>query len=332
LPYLLRVTKVNFFDRDTWLESCIIYRPFLKFPKIKIVPFNLKKATNYCRYCLNSYQYTLININLFFQDGDRKQSKTEIFVKNLDFKTDNSSLQRFFESKFGNITRVNILMRDDGKSKGIGFIGFEKAADAQAAMDAQDDLEVDGRKIGISWANERKEAGSRDRGDRGDDRGGDRSRSRNDGETKFTCFVGNLGFKTSEGQIRDFFKAIGNVKEVRVGKHEDGRSKGFAHVDFENKDALTEALTLNGKDLDGRDVKLDESKPFTRSGDRGGFRGGRGGSGGFRGGRGGSRDGGFRGGRGGSGGYRGGRGRDGDRDGGRRDGGRDRDSYRRRDD
>jgi nucleolin len=226
-------------------------------------------------------------------------------------------------------------MRDDGKSKGIGFVGFEKASSAQAAMDAQDDLEVDGRKIGISWANERKEGGGRDRESRGGDResrggdreerGGDRSRSRHDGETKFTCFVGNLGFKTSEGQIKDFFKGIGNVKEVRVGKHDDGRSKGFAHVDFESKEDLTEALTLNGKDLDGRDVKLDESKPFSRDGGRGG-RGG-----GFRGGRGGSRDGGgYRGGRGGSsGGYRGGRDRDGGRREGGRDGGRDRDSYRR---
>jgi len=148
-------------------------------------------------------------------------------------------------------------------------------------MNAQDDLELDGRKIGISWANERKERGDRG-GDTRGDRGGDRPKSRgDDGSVKFTAFIGNLGFKTSEGQIRDFFKGVGNLKDVRVGKHDDGRSKGFAHVDFETKDALDEALKFNGKELDGRDVKLDESKPFSKSsGDRGGFRGGR--CGGFR--------------------------------------------------
>jgi len=202
---------------------------------------------------------------------------------------------------------VNILKRDDGKSKGIGFVGFENAKDAESLIDAQDELELDGRKIQVNYANDRKErndrggrdGGDRDRGDRGGDR--DRSRTRDD-SGKFTAFVGNLGFRTSESQIKDFFRDCGNVLEVRVGKNEEGKSKGFAHVDFETKDALNEAIrTLNGKDLDGREVKLDESRPR-----EGGFRGGRGG-GGFRGGRGGRGGGGFRGGRGGSrggGGYR----------------------------
>lgn len=92
---------------------------------------------------------------------------------------------------------------------------------------------------------------------------------------------------------------------------EDGRPKGFAHIEFESHDAAKSALDLNGSDLDGRALRLDLS-----SGSRGGgsgFGGGRGRSGdrgGFRGGRGGFGDRGFgdRGGRGGRGGFRGGRG------------------------
>lgn len=89
---------------------------------------------------------------------------------------------------------------------------------------------------------------------------------------------------------------------------EDGRPKGFAHVEFETHEAAKAALELNGSNLDGRDLRLDLS-----SGSRGGGFGGRGGRGGDRGGfrggfRGGDR-GGFRGGdRGGRGGFRGGRG------------------------
>lgn len=87
---------------------------------------------------------------------------------------------------------------------------------------------------------------------------------------------------------------------------DDGRVKGFAHVEFESPDAAQKALEMNGAPCDGRELRLDLSSSSSRGGDRGG----RGGRGGFRGGdrggfRGGDR-GGFRGGRGGRGGFRGG--------------------------
>ena len=90
---------------------------------------------------------------------------------------------------------------------------------------------------------------------------------------------------------------------------DDGRAKGFAHVEFETPEAAQKALELNGATLDDRQLRLDLSQSSGRGGDRGGFRGGRGGDrGGFRGGFGGDR-GGFRGGFGGDrGGFRGGRG------------------------
>lgn len=88
---------------------------------------------------------------------------------------------------------------------------------------------------------------------------------------------------------------------------EDGRPRGFAHVEFETHEMAKEAMKLAGKSLDGREVRLDLSQSKKRDG---GFGGGRGG--GFGGGRGGSfgggRGGGFGGGRGGRGGDRGGRG------------------------
>jgi len=89
---------------------------------------------------------------------------------------------------------------------------------------------------------------------------------------------------------------------------EDGRPRGFAHVEFETHEMAKEAMKLAGKNLDGREVRLDLSQSKKREG---GFGSGRGG--GFGGGRGGSfggggRGGGFGGGRGGRGGDRGGRG------------------------
>ena len=92
--------------------------------------------------------------------------------------------------------------------------------------------------------------------------------------------------------------------------NEEGRPKGFAHVEFATPEGAKKALELNGQELDGRGLRLDLSTPRTGGGG-GSFGGDRGGRGGFGGGRGGDR-GGFRGGfggdRGGRGGFGGGRG------------------------
>jgi RNA recognition motif-containing protein len=67
-----------------------------------------------------------------------------LFVKNLSYDTTDGSLKDFF-SKFGEIKRTNVLKRDDGKSKGIGFVSFERSSDAKAAMDEADNMDLDGR-------------------------------------------------------------------------------------------------------------------------------------------------------------------------------------------
>ena len=124
-----------------------------------------------------------------------------------------------------------------------------------------------------------------------------------------TVFVGNLGFKTQDWSIKQFFESCGEINQVRIAMGEDGRAKGFAHVQFSSPDGAKKAMELNGVELDGRAVRLDlsQSNRSGGGGGRGGFGGGRGGfgdRGGFRGGFGGDR-GGFRG-RGGFGGDRGG--------------------------
>lgn len=121
-----------------------------------------------------------------------------------------------------------------------------------------------------------------------------------------TLFVGNVGFYTEEQAIRDFFASSGNVMEVRFATNpEDGRRKGFCHVQFETPAQAAEALKCNGMELEQRALRLDLSAKKDRGGRGGGFGGG---------GRGGGRGGGFGGGRGGGrGGFgdRGGRGRGG---------------------
>ncbi|KAK6320381.1 cold-inducible RNA-binding protein B isoform X2 [Coregonus clupeaformis] len=113
-------------------------------------------------------------------------------------------------------------------------------------------------------------------------------------------FVGGLSFDTNEQSLEDVFSKYGQISEVVVIKdRETQRSRGFGFVTFENPDEAKDAmLAMNGKSLDGRQIRVDQAG---KSGGGGG--GGRSG-GGFRGGSSGGRGGGggyFRGGRGGGG-------------------------------
>ena len=183
-------------------------------------------------------------------------------------------------------------MRPDGTSKGIAFVEFDSNKIAKKAIDAENGKSLEGRNLKVNFSSEKPTNSGAQGGDAGA------------GESS-TVFIGNLSFNTSAESIREFFGECGTVKDVRIPMNEDGRPKGFAHIEFEEPKAAAEALKLNGQELDGRAVRLDLSTS-KGSGGRGGFGGGRGGFGGGRGGfdRGGR--GGFGGGRGGFGGGRGG--------------------------
>jgi RNA recognition motif-containing protein len=112
-------------------------------------------------------------------------------------------------------------------------------------------------------------------------------------------YVGNLSFSTSESQLRDLFAAFGDVTSASlVMDRETGRPRGFGFVEFSNDEHAKAAITgMNGKNVDGRDLTVNEAKPressgggrggFGGGGGRGGFGGGGGGGGGRSGGRGG---------------------------------------------
>ena len=117
-------------------------------------------------------------------------------------------------------------------------------------------------------------------------------------------FVGNLSFNATQEQLQDLFAPHGTVVEVDVIKDKfSGRPRGFAFVSMETKEAADAAVqALNGKEIDGRALTVNEARPRedrpprSGGGGGGGYRGGGGGGGG-----GGS---GYRGGGGGGGGGR----------------------------
>jgi cold-inducible RNA-binding protein len=121
-------------------------------------------------------------------------------------------------------------------------------------------------------------------------------------------YVGNLPFTTTNDQLNEMFAKFGNVTSAKMIMDRDtGRSKGFAFVEMSSDQEAAAAIAkLNGQDMGGRNLIVNEARPMEpRTGGFGGGGGG-GGRGGDRGGRGGGGGygGGDRGGRGGGGGDR----------------------------
>src|SRR2546422_5620188 len=94
-------------------------------------------------------------------------------------------------------------------------------------------------------------------------------------------FVGNMSFQTTEGELRALFEPFGQITRVHVAMdRETGRARGFAFVEMPNDEEAAKAIAaLNGKEVGGRSLKVNEARPKTeRSGpppDGGSRRGGR---------------------------------------------------------
>jgi len=95
-------------------------------------------------------------------------------------------------------------------------------------------------------------------------------------------YVGNLSYDTTQDQLQSLFEAHGETTSVNVITDRDtGRPRGFAFVEMATEQAASAAIAaLNGQEVDGRALTVNEAKPRAPRGgdrDRGGYRGGGGG-------------------------------------------------------
>ncbi|XWS54920.1 hypothetical protein CRYUN_Cryun10bG0130700 [Craigia yunnanensis] len=136
-------------------------------------------------------------------------------------------------------------------------------------------------------------------------------------DAEFRCFVGGLAWATDDRALEEAFSVYGEIVDSKiVNDRETGRSRGFGFVTFRDEKAMRDAIEgMNGQNLDGRNITVNEAQSRRSGGGGGG--GGYGGNSGYNrsgggGGYGGQREGGYGGGRrdggyGNSGGYGGGR-------------------------
>ncbi len=87
-------------------------------------------------------------------------------------------------------------------------------------------------------------------------------------------YVGNLAYSQNDSTLRALFEPYGNVESARVIQDRDsGVSKGFGFVEMADADARKAMSALNGREQDGRALKVNEARPQANRG--GGYGGGR---------------------------------------------------------
>ena len=86
-------------------------------------------------------------------------------------------------------------------------------------------------------------------------------------------YVGGLPYETSEDELKDFFAQAGSVASVSIiTDRVSGRSKGFGFVEMSSDEEAKKAIEmLNGKEIDGRNVTVNEAKPMESRPRRNGF-------------------------------------------------------------
>jgi len=185
---------------------------------------------------------------------DAPGSAFEVFVGNLSWSVTEDDLRQQF-TPCGTIVRVKVLTSPDGRSKGAAFVGFDNAASVDAALNMAG-TEFLGRQLKVSKAGDkpvRRDAPPAARPDNS------------------VVFVGNVSYNCTEDDLRAFFAGCGAIKSVRLARGEDGRPKGFAHVEFDEPSGAAQAVALSGRELVERQVRVDFADQ------KGGSRGGRGG-------------------------------------------------------
>jgi len=247
-----------------------------------------------------------------FSGGDtssEKQPSLSLFIGGLSFNTDEASLESAF-SEYGTISRVRIMKdRDTGKHKGFGYVDFNDMESAERAMKEGQGKEIDGRSVRIDYSQPKGSGGGGGRrggggggggfggssggssgggfggGGFGGSSGGFGGGDSSGGSTKSaSLFIGGLSFDTDENSLRDAFSEYGPIDRVRIAKDRDsGKSKGFGYVDYLDAESAEKAVNeAQGKEIDGRPVRIDFSTPKGSGGGGGGRKAG--GGGGFGGG------------------------------------------------
>lgn len=196
--------------------------------------------------------------------------------------TDEGRLREEF-GQFGAVTDVFLPMdRATNRPRGFGFVTLATRDAAEKAISKMDQAQLDGRTIRVNESRPKGERAPPGAGGPGGSSGG-RGGFNSAGAAEVKLYVGNVAFDTDDETIRKLFEQYGKVSDCFMPTDRDsGKVRGFAFVTMPAKDAEEACNKLNGYEVDGRAMRVNEAQP--KGGEGGGGGGGRGGGGGGRGG------------------------------------------------
>jgi len=168
----------------------------------------------------------------------RKSGVGNVFIKNLDKSIDNKALYDTF-SAFGNILSCKIVSDENG-SKGYGFVHFETGEAARNAIEKVNGMLLNGKKVYVGKFIPRRE----------------RMQQLGDKYKKFTnVYVKNFSDELDDDKLRQMFEKFGKIASAKVVTDENGKSKGFGFVSFEEAESAEGAVSdINGMEINGRQI------------------------------------------------------------------------------
>ncbi|XP_018582759.1 polyadenylate-binding protein 1b isoform X1 [Scleropages formosus] len=173
--------------------------------------------------------------------GARAKEFTNVYIKNFGEDMDDEKLKELF-SKYGTAMSIRVMTDDMGKSRGFGFVSFEKHEDAQRAVDEMNGKELNGKLIYVGRAQKKVE--------RQTELKRKFEQMKQDRMTRYqgvNLYVKNLDDGIDDERLRKEFSPFGTITSAKV-MMEGGRSKGFGFVCFSSPEEATKAVTeMNGR-------------------------------------------------------------------------------------
>uniref|UniRef100_A0A4W4HG44 Polyadenylate-binding protein n=1 Tax=Electrophorus electricus TaxID=8005 RepID=A0A4W4HG44_ELEEL len=173
--------------------------------------------------------------------GARAKEFTNVYIKNFGEDMDDEKLKEVF-SKYGHAMSIRVMTDDGGKSRGFGFVSFERHEDAQKAVDEMNGKELNGKLIYVGRAQKKVE--------RQTELKRKFEQMKQDRMTRYqgvNLYVKNLDDGIDDERLRKEFSPFGTITSAKV-MMDGGRSKGFGFVCFSSPEEATKAVTeMNGR-------------------------------------------------------------------------------------
>ncbi|KAJ7709849.1 hypothetical protein B0H17DRAFT_1165598 [Mycena rosella] len=156
----------------------------------------------------------------------RKTGQGNIFIKNLDEAIDNKALHDTFAA-FGNVLSCKVATDEHGMSKGYGFVHYETGEAADSAIKAVNGMLLNDKKVYVGHHISRKE----------------RQSKLDEMKSQFTnLYVKNVDLEMSQDEFEKLFTAFGTVTSALIQVDEEGKSKGFGFVNYDNHEDAQRAV------------------------------------------------------------------------------------------